>query len=266
MSKKLIIKFRCLCFFVRDEATGQMHVVTPAACGCENGGVEKHAAFLVFPMEGGRLNAAGNIAAVGEEGLVDYAEMEGWSLTLPGNGTPAVLDLLRTAADLNAVTQDTLEAALVTGPRDPRITSRITLPSGRMADDVAPGIWEFDGKTVALARDVSWIVDDLPDGPLVVRRSPFVVGQEAAAGDDEVVATIEANVRGEFRLEFHHSMEGDFGRPLETRDPDRAAAHVKAYYTLYRQPAKQPIPKFVTSPDIGVVGCILMTGSVPPPK
>jgi hypothetical protein len=269
MSKKLIIKFRCLCFFVRDEETRQMHVVTPATCGCEaEGGVEKHAAFLVFPKQGGRLNAAGNEKEPGEEGKVDYVEMEDWALFMPRTRQPAVLDVPASAVDLNAVTEDVLAPALVRGPRDARITSRITLPSGRLADPVAPGTWDFAGNRIAMARDVSWIVDDLdvPDGePLVLRRSSFAVGQDPnPEGDDDPIG-IPANSRGEFRIEFHHSMKGDFGRQLETRDPNRAAGHVKAYYTLYPRPAKQPIPQFVTSPDIGVVGCILMTGAVPPP-
>jgi len=259
MSKKLIIKFRCLCFFARDKAGKRMHVLAPATCGCEDGGagIEKHRAYLVFPRDGGPLADDGTFMDGGAGGAVDYVDMEGWSLTLPGTGTPATLGFdPSTVVDLDAVTQDVLSPALVSGPRDARISARVTLPSGRMDTVEAPGIWKFDGQTMSMARDVIWVVDGLPDEPLVVRRKRFEVGADPAAGAEEIVAQVEANVRGEFRLEFHHSMEGDFGRPLQTRDPGRAARHFKAFYALYDNPAHQPIPEFVTSPDVGVVGCI----------
>jgi hypothetical protein len=253
---KLVIKFRCLCFFVADEATGRMHVVTPATCGCEDADVEKHAAFLVFRKEGGRLNAAGNFKQDSEEGKVDYVEMEGWSLTL-GNGTPTDFDLLSSTVDLNTVTGDVVHPALVRGPRDRRISSRITLEGGRMTGTVDPGIWNFGGQgNIRMARDVSWTIDGFPDGPLSVRRSRFAVGQQPNPQGDEEVVQLHPNHRGELRLEFHHSRDGDFGRPLETLDPNAAAHHFKAYYTLYDRPAQMPIPEFVTSPDIGVVGCL----------
>lgn len=266
MSKKLMIKFRCLCFFVSDPATGQMHVVTPASCGNANGGVDKHEAFLVFPKAGGQLNAAGNFKGPGEKGMVDFVKMENFAITLPGNGTPAVLDDLRpSTVDLNAVTGDTVPPALVRGARDKRITSRITLPSGRMVSTTSPGIWNFAGQQkIPLSRDVFWTIDGLPDDePLVVRRSSFAVGEVPDPQGGQVVAEIPANSRGEFRLEFHHALKGDFGRPLVTLDPQASARHFGCYYNLYDHPgAEKPIPEFVTSPDVGVIGCINGRGEV----
>ncbi|MFL5382408.1 MAG: hypothetical protein ACJ8GN_07865 [Longimicrobiaceae bacterium] len=263
MSRKLVIKFRCLCFFVYDPEKGQMHVVAPATCGCENGGggsvIDRHGAFLVFPKAGGRLNATGNFKQDDEEGKVDFVEMEGWAMTL-GNGT-AALDF-QSLVDLNDVTGGAVHPALVRGPRDRRISSRITLQGGRMTTTLTPGTWNFDGEEVKMARDVTWTIDDIPGDTLVVRRSRFVVGEQPNPEGDEEVVELQPNQRDEFRLEFHHSMVGDFGRPLETRDPDRAAGHFAAYYTLYDQPAKKPIPKFVTSPDIGVLGCLDAKGTV----
>jgi hypothetical protein len=259
---KLTIKFRCLCFFVRDPEYGQMHVVTPATCGCGGNG-EKHEAFLVFPKAGGRLNAAGNIRADGEEGKVDFVEMEDYAIVLPSNGAPADLDLGPSTVDLNAVAGGGVDPALVRGPRDKRITSRITLPSGRIASSAVPGTWNFDGQEkIGMARDVFWTIDGLPDEPLVVRRSRFAMGEDPNPEEDEVVAEITPNSRGEFRLEFHHSLEGDFGRPLETIDPNAAARHFLSYYDLYDAPAKKPVPAFVSSPDVGVVGCLDARGTV----
>jgi len=260
MAKKLKIRFRCLCFFVRDEATGQMHVVTPATCGCD-GGVVKHAAFLAFPREGGRLNAAGNFRAENEPGKADFVPMEGFSIVLPGNGAPAALDLPPSTVDLNGLAGDVVNPALVRGPRDKRITSRITLPSGGITSTVTPGRWEFNGsKKLGLARDVVWTVDGLPDKPLVIRRSAFAVGQEP--GPEEDVVEIKANSKGEFRLDFHHGMEGDFGRELNTVDPNSASEHFVAFYDLYDQPAARPLPRFVSAADIGVVGCVGAAGTV----
>ena len=262
---KLVIQFRCLCFFVRDLEKGRMHVLTPATCGCEHGGVDRHAAFLVFPKEGGRLNAAGNFKQDGEDGKADYVEMDGWALTLGKARGRAVLGLKKAALDLNAVAQAAISPGLVRGRRDKRITSRVTLRGGSMTSTLAPGFWNFNRKKqIPMARDVVWTIHNLPDAPLEVRRSRFAVGQRPNPKGDEEVVTLLPNVRGEFRLEFHNSMLGDFGKPLETRDPDRAARHFKAYYTLYDRPRRRPIPKFVTSPDVGVVGCLGAVGTVPP--
>jgi hypothetical protein len=260
---KLVIQFRCLCFFVADEATGQMHVVAPATCGCENGGVEKHSAFLVFPKDGGKLNAAGNFKADGEPGKADYVPMEGWAMTL-GNGTSTVFALPSSTIDLDTVVGKGVNPALVRGPRDKRITSRITLQGGQPTGTMTPGIWSFQGAEIPLARDVTWTIDGFPDGPLSVRRSRFAVGQQPNPAGDEEVVLLKPNKRNEFRLDFHHSREGDFGRPLVTLDPDSAAQHFAAYYTLYdNPPAVQPIPTFVTSPDVGVVGCLDGGGHTP---
>jgi hypothetical protein len=264
MAKKLKIRFRCLCFFVRDEKTGQMHVVTPATCGCE-GGVVKHAAFLAFPKEGGRLNDAGLFKEKGEPGKADFVPMDGFSMVLPGNGTPAVLDLRPSTVDLNGLAKDAVNPALARGPRDPRITSRITLPSGKMSSTVTPGDWDFNGKKkLGLARDVVWTIDGLPDEPLVIRRSAFAVGEEP--GPEEEVVEIKPNSKGEFRLEFHHAMEGDFGRDVKTVDPNEASRHFVAFYGLYDQPVGRPLPKFVSAVDVGVVGCLGAVGTVRDPE
>lgn len=259
MANTLSIRFRCLCFFVRDEATGQMHVVTPATCGCE-GGVAKHAAFLAFPKEGGRLNSAGNFPQPGEPGKADFVPMEGFCITMPSNGTPAVLDLSPSTVDLNPRAGDEVNPDLVHGPRDPRITSRITLPSGRMDSTVTPARWELTGESLRLARDVVWTIDGLPDAPLMIRRSSFDVGQQP--GPEQDLVEVEADADGEFRLDFFHGMEGDFGHELSTVNPNQASEHFVAFYDLYDNPADKPLPKFISAPDIGVVGCVGAAASV----
>jgi hypothetical protein len=151
--------------------------------------------------------------------------------------------------------------ALVRGPRDGRISSRITLPSGGITSAVTPGRWDFNGeKGLQLARDVVWTIEGLPDEPLVIRRSAFAVGQEP--GPEEDVVEIQPNADGEFRLAFHHSMEGDFGRKLNTVDPHEASRHFMAFYDLYDQPANRPLPAFRSAKDVGVVGCLGAMGTV----
>ena len=111
------------------------------------------------------------------------------------------------------------------------------------------------------ARDVFWTVDGLPDEPLVLRRSRFEMGQEPGAEAEEI-ATIQPNALGEFRLQFHNTVPGDFGQPLKDRDPDEAAQHYAAYYRMYGDiPASPHLPRFVRSRDVGVVGCVLGGGT-----
>jgi hypothetical protein len=253
---KLIIKFRCLCFFVRDEATDRMHVVTPGTCGH----VEKHEAFLVFPKESGRLNSLGHFRKPNQPGKFDFVEMDGWSMVFPETDRPARLGLTRGIVSLNQAAGGAVLPEVVTGPRTGRITSRLTLPSGQMSDPEIPGTWTFLGETVGLARDVFWTVDGLPDQPLVLQRSTFEVGQEPGRETEEI--TIQPNHSGEFRLQFHNTLPGDFGHPLKDRDPGEAAQHYAAYYRMYGDiPATPHLPRFVRSRDIGVVGCVLGGGT-----
>lgn len=257
---KLIIKFRCLCFFVRDEATGQMHVVTPGTCGH----VEKHESFLVFPKEGGDLNSSGNFKSKNQPGKLHFVQMDGWSAVMPETDKPARLGLARGVVSLNHVAGRPVLPEVVSGPRPDRITSRLTLPSGRMSDPLIPGTWKFVGETIGLARDVFWTVDGLPDAPLVLSRSKFEVGKEPDDNAEEI-ATIQPNQDGEFRLQFHNTLPGQFGRPLEDRDPDEAAQHYAAYYRMYGDiPASPLVPSFVRSRDVGVVGCVLSGGTTGP--
>lgn len=259
--RKLKITFRCLCFFVRDEETGLMHVVTPATCGCEEGGVDAHEAYVVFPKKGGRLNDQGYRREEGQEGFADFERMEGFSMVLPSNGTNAVLDFRPSVMDVNSLAGDVVSPALVRGPRDKRITSRITLPSGKMSSAITPATWKFpEGKKIALARDVIWTIDGLPDEPLMVRRSPFEVGKDP--GPEEDLIEIRPDSRGEFRLEIHHPRAGDFGRPLEERDPKVTSRHFKAYYELYDQPVLTPLPEVVRVRDDSSAGCVLGGGRV----
>ena len=260
-TRKLKIKFRCLCFFVRDEETGLMHVVTPATCACEEGGVDQHEAYVVFPKKGGRLNDKGNFKDPGEVGLADYERMEGFAMVLPSNGTSAVLDFRPSIVNVNGLTGDTVNPTLVRGPRDKRITSRITLPSGKMTSAVTPATWKLPGMNkIALARDVIWTIDNIPAETLMVRRSPFEVGKEPGAEEDLI--EILPNSRGEFRLEIHHPLKGDFGRPLEERDPEVAARHFHAYYGLYDQPGSTPDLVSVSVEDEGSAGCVGSGGTV----
>lgn len=259
----LVIKFRCLCFFVRDEEKGQVHVITPATCSCHhNGRVDEHEAVLVFPREGGRLGESGNFKRPDEPGKADYVTMEGWSVVLPGNGDPIRPEFRSSVLDLNAVAGKPVDPALVRGPRDSRISSRITLNGGQMTGAVTPGTWKFGGQMLGLARDIVWTVTGLPDGPLELRRSRFEVGQEPNPQGDELVETIQPNARGEFRLEFHHALKGDFGSELKERDPSVAVEHFLAYYGMYDGAAAQPLPEFVHSQDIGTIGCIIGGGTV----
>lgn len=258
---KLIIKFRCLCFFVRDEATGRMHVVTPGTCGH----VEKHEAFLVFPKEGGQLNSAGNFKQPNQPGKLDFVQMDGWSAVFPETGRPAGLGLTRGVISLNHAAGGSVLPEVVSGARPSRITSRLTLPSGSMSAPVIPGTWKFVGETVGLARDVFWTVDGLPNQPLVLRRSRFEVGKEPSTETEEI-ATIQPNPLGEFRLQFHNTLPGDFGQPLKDRDPNVAAQHYAAYYRMYGEiPAAPHVPRFIRSNDVGVVGCVLSAGTTNPP-
>lgn len=257
MSNTLIIKFRCLCFFVQDG--DRVHVVTPATCSCHHGGqIDEHEAVLVFPREDGPLNRSGYFRLPGEPGKADYRAMEGWSVVLPGNGQPVVLDFQPSVLNLNGVAGRPVDPALVRGPRDARISSRVTLLGGGMGETVTPGTWTFGGQTLKLARDVTWTVPGLPDGPLQLRRAPLAVGEEP--GQDELVAEIEPDGRGEYLLEFHHALKGDFGYPLKERDPRVAIQHFLAYYGMYDGAADEPLPEFVESPDIGTIGCIIGGG------
>jgi hypothetical protein len=258
--EKLIIKFRCLCFFVRDEATGKMHVVTPGTCGH----VSKHESFLVFPKEGGRLNSLGHEKKPTQPGKFDFVQMDGWSMVFPETDRPASLRLTSGIVSLNQAAGGPVLPEVVSGPRTDRITSRLTLPSGQMSDPEIPGNWKFVGETVGLARDVFWTADGIPDQPLVLSRSRFEVGQEP--GETEEI-TIEPNQLGEFRLQFHNTLPGDFGRPLPERDPDEAAQHYAAYYRMYGDiPAAPHLPEFVNRRQVGVVGCVLSAGTTNPPK
>lgn len=262
----LRIMFRCLCFFVRDEERGEMHVLTPATCGgCSSGGIPQHEAFLMFPKEGGSLNTVGHFRKPGEPGKNDFVKMEDFALFLPSNGSSAVLKFDQSIVDLNSITADTVAPLLARGPRDVRISSRVTLRSGRMVEPEAPGNWDFGGQPeIPLARDVSWIVEGLRDEPLELRVSRFGKGQQPNPAGDVEVARIAPNADGEFLLQFHHGLRGDFGRKLEDRFPEEAVRHFRAYYGLFDQPAATPLPKFVKSEDEGTVGCIISGGTVRP--
>lgn len=254
---KLIIQFRCLCFFVRDEVNAHMHVVMPATCGCAgSAGIDQHEVVLVFRQKGGRLNAAGNFLKPGQQGKADFRRMEDWSLVLGEDGGKADLTLPPSVVDLGPVTGDTIASSMVLGPRDPRISSRITLKGGMATATKDPGFWDFANmKDIPMAQDVTWVMD-LPPGPLTLNRLPFTVGGHAKPEVEGPIPVLHPNASGEIRLEVHHVMLGDFGRPLKERDPNVTAQHFGAFYNLYDAPESRPLPKFTRSKDTGVVGCI----------
>lgn len=261
---KLIIKFRCLCFFVRDEVNQHMHVLMPATCGCAGGaGIDQHEVVLVFRQKGGRLNSSGNFLKPGQEGRHDFRRMEDWSLVLGEDGGKADLTLPPSVVDLGTVTGGTIASGMVLGPRDPRISSRITLKGGSAnPKTMDPGFWDFAGlEHIPLAQDVTWTMD-IPAGPLTLNRVPFTVGGHTKPEVEGPIPVLHPNDRGEIKLEVHHVMLGDFGRPLKVRDPDVTAQHFGAFYTLYDNPASRPLPKFNESNDTGVVGCIPTGGTM----
>lgn len=260
---KLIIQFRCLCFFVRDEVNGHMHVLLPATCGCAGGaGIDQHEAVLVFRQEGGRLNTEGNFLKPGQQGKSDFRRMEDWSLVLGEDGGKADLTLPPSVVDLGTVTGGTIDSRMCLGPRDPRISSRITLRGGGPAGTKDPGFWNFaDREEIPMAQDVTWIMD-LPPGPLTLNRLPFTVGGHAKPEVEGPIPVLQPNASGEIRLDVHHVMLGDFGRRMKDRDPNVTAQHFGAFYNLYKAPASRPLPTFVRSKDTGFVGCIPTGGTM----
>src|SRR5687768_11526008 len=108
MSTTLEITFRCMCLFVTDNEEQRVHVLMPSTDACGHGDhaahgehgehagegesgaapIDPHVVRLVFPMAGGRLNADADafVERPDVDGRVDFREMEGWSLVLPGTG------------------------------------------------------------------------------------------------------------------------------------------------------------------------------------
>lgn len=280
MSTTLQITFHCLCFFVTDEQTRRVHVLMPPTCDCgrnrswrwwERGtppgthrvrGIDQHVVRVVFPKEGGRLNADGEFAKTPEEGKSDYLEMEGWSLVLPGTGSGAVTNTFPDEVpDLSLITKRRIDRALLTDQRDPRIISRITLDGGEFQSQMGVARWKLAGKEIKMAQEVTWIVRDLPDGPFSWSRIRLTLpGELRTAADTEQLPVLEPK-NNRLLIQVYHVMERDFPVFLD-RKPDVTAQHFGAFYGLFDRPRRRPIPKFIRKEQTGTVGCLGARGTV----
>lgn len=262
MSTTLEITFRCMCLFAQDEETGQTHVLMPSTDACLDGhgeghaAIEKHVVQLVFPFKGGPLSADGDtfVADPATEGEADHRDMEGWSLTLPGveGGTPPARDenpdiIL---APLGPVTRGKVDRTLFNGGRDRRLASRVTLNAGGISGKHSVARWDFNGeKKVKLAQEVTWRIENLPDGPLQLTRLRL------GAPDERDDLPPLQPVDGVIRLRVLHVSETDFPTPQE-RDPNVTRVHFAAFYCLFDQVRTRELPAFVDRYQTGTAGCL----------
>lgn len=287
MSTTLEITFRCLCFFVPDENTNRVHVLMPATtngcCGTKEPAdgegrrtdgrtegahathVDPHVARVVFPLAGGRLNSAGDAKVRDRQknGKMDFLEMEGWSLVLPGTGAGASTRLDEKIVDLSEVTGLTVSRDLFSGAHHPRLASLITLDGGGIKEALAGANWDFDGKTgIPIAQQVTWKVEGLPDGPLAwSRRRLKPAGEAPAEGDDEELPPLQPNKRGQIKLRVHHVMERDFPRAKVLRTPDVSAAHFVAHYGIFGDVDDKPLPVFRDNrEETNTIDCLATSG------
>ena len=265
MSTTLEVTFRCMCLFARDEQTGQTHVLMPSTATCGHAGhgegsgavIEKHVVQLVFPFQGGPLNGDGDAFVTNPEteGEADHRDMEGWSLVLPSvpGGTPPARDANEEILlpDLSSVTQATIDRDLLNGARDSRLASRVTLEAGGISGKDAVAVWDFAGQEkVRLAQEVTWRIENLPDGPLQLTRTRL-----GAPDERDELPPLHPDAEGVIRLKVLHVMETDFPMPQE-RDPKVTSRHFEAFYSLFGQVRAKELPTFVTRDMVGTVGCL----------
>lgn len=266
MSTTLEVTFRCMCLFATDEETGHTHVLMPSTATCGHGGhgehtggngVEKHVVQLVFPFKGGPLNADGDtfVTNPAVDGEADHRDMEGWSLVLPGveGGTSPEQDenpdiIL---ADVGAVVGGRVDPALLNGGHDPRLASRVTLTAGGISGKGSVALWDFNGLEEAkLAQEVTWRIENLPDGPLQLTRARL-----GAPDEKEDLPPLQP-VDGMIRLRVLHVTDTDFPMPQE-RDPDVTSRHFDAFYCLFNGVRTTERPTFVRRhQQVGTAGCL----------
>jgi hypothetical protein len=285
MSTTLEVRFRCMCLFVTDEQTGHTHVLMPSTAACGHGAhtghdgetaigetgaaggegapahghVARHVVKLVYPLEGGTLDAEGETRV--PSGHKQDDDLEGWSLVLPGiegGDPPAVVKNESVILpDLSDVTSFKIDRALFNGTNDPRLAARVTLTAGGIADKQAVADWTFidEGKEVRLAQEVLWRIENLPDEPLRLKKVRLGAGGDPAPGDVQHYPEIHADESGVIRLRVIHTMPDDFPMP-KNRDGHEAAKHFAAFYSLFSQRAVPRLPKFIRKDMVGTAGCL----------
>jgi|SRR5215213_2138974 len=275
---KLVIRFRCLCFFAPDERTGQMHVLMPdtgahahhghgahgagGADGQGNGnghGVDKHVVRLHYPPFGDD----------------DFLKLEGWRLEFGKGLGPADLRLpfeviagpnasqVRVeVADLGRVTGKGIARALVGPNPGPSVVSHVVLHAGSAIDLTPDTVWELDGKELAMASELVWTIPGIPGDRLVLEPERLDEAREPEPnhGIPELVPT-----DGVVELRVFHVTEQDFPPPLKGLWPATAAQHFSIYYELYPglDERKKKLPRHkgnLGGPETLSVGCTGATG------
>jgi hypothetical protein len=279
MSTTLEITFRCMCLFVPEPGTRRTHVLMPSTTACAHGdhgnhgdhdghpthAVDRHVVKLVFPMKGGRLSADGESFAQNRrvDGKLDFRDMAGWSLVLPRTRAaapaPGVSVSSVTLPDLRQATGSRVSRALLNGTRDRRVAARVTLNGGAIVAHDAAAVWNFDGQSeIPMAQEVTWRLEGLPDGPLQLTRVRLGAGPNPGPRDVNDLPLLHPE-NGVIALRVLHVMDTDFPTP-QVRLPQDTSRHFQAFYCLFDQPTRTPLPEFVRQEQVGVIGCLAGTG------
>jgi len=244
MAFTLRITFSGMCLFVPEPvgggSTGRMHVLMPAMSAHHNhhhGSEHRHVAALSYD--------AGALVQGGPKlGVPALAGLGGHALTL-GVGDTASLALCGHIPDLREVTQRPVDPDHLGADTGKKLTSRVTLSSGRITR-VAPGVcWEWrPGEFRPIAHRVEWEIPDVQGDRLTLEATPLDGG-----GTPRLLGTLFPT-DGRLDLVMYHETAPNLPPdPLPEEHqpvlmPGEHPPHFAAFYGLFGDPVPILLPRY----------------------
>lgn len=167
MSYDLRVVFHGMCLWVRT--TDEVHVLMPAtggAGGCAAGGVEAHAAVLVFDTAHLRSDSTTL------DNLVALQSIERKKITFPGGTGTLNRALPPELAQLGSP----VRADVLSGEASTLLNSRVLLQGGGWSDHSKGACWSWGGQIRRLSHVVEWTVAGVEGDSLEIQLEGLAGG------------------------------------------------------------------------------------------